>query len=170
MFCQSCGAEVREGLRYCNRCGANLIEAKTAPPHLFKFTAVLSATIAVVALIGFSVIFFFGIEVMSRGSVSGEIFLFLIVLTLVVLAILALLIRQLSRLLTVYLETGGASNETKTSAKLASREQAKPLPAAAEEDSISTEVFKTGVTNKTLEKNTRRIETGDLTRKLGENE
>ena len=169
MFCSSCGAQTREGLRYCNRCGANLIEAKAAPPGLFKFTAVLSATIAVVAIAGFTVIFFFGIEVMSRGSVSGEIFVFLIVLTLVVLAILALLIRQLSRLLTVYLETGGASGETKTKASLP-QEQVKPLPAAAEEDSISTEVFKTGVTNKTLEKNTRRIETGDLTRKLGENE
>ena len=169
MFCPSCGAQTREGLRYCNRCGANLIEAKTAPPGLFKFTAVLSATIAVVAIIGFTVIFFFGIEVMSRGGVSGEIFLFLIVLSLVVLTILALLIRQLSRLLTVYLETGGASGESKTKPKL-SEEQIKPLPAASEEDLISTEVFSTGVTNKSLEKNTRRIETGDLTRKLGENE
>ena len=135
MFCQSCGAEVKEGLRYCNRCGTGLIAEKSVPPRLVTMTIVLSATVALVALIGFIMIFIFGSEIMSRGNTSGETVLFLIVFTLVVFGIVALIVRQLSRLLSVYLETGGAA-EKKAIAQKPSGRLTEPQTASAQIDSL----------------------------------
>jgi hypothetical protein len=67
-----------------------------------------SVTILVTIVIGLAMIFIFGAETMSRGSASGGAFLFLILLSLVVVTIVWLLVRQLSRLLAAYLETGEA--------------------------------------------------------------
>lgn len=33
MYCAECGSEVKEGLRFCNRCGASQVNEKTAPPR-----------------------------------------------------------------------------------------------------------------------------------------
>ena len=106
MYCSSCGAEIREGLRFCNHCGANIAPVgKAAPPRLLTMIFGIMATIAVVTLIGFVMIFFFAVEVMSRGNVSAEVVVFLLVFTLVVFGIIAMLVWQLSRLLSVYLQT-----------------------------------------------------------------
>ncbi|MDQ3798643.1 MAG: hypothetical protein M3384_04275 [Acidobacteriota bacterium] len=122
MYCSACGSEVQEGLRYCNRCGANLAaaadEATGAPPRLFGIIMVLAGVIALVGVAGLVTIFFFSIELMSRGSVPAETVVFLIVFTLVVFGIVALLTRQLSRVLTAYLESGGATSRQTGEQKL----------------------------------------------------
>ncbi|HEX8369810.1 MAG TPA: hypothetical protein VF604_14785 [Pyrinomonadaceae bacterium] len=110
MYCSACGSEVQEGLRYCNRCGANLAPAAeaSAPPKLFSIIMILTAAAVLVGVAGLAAIFFFAIEFMSRGNIPAETVVFLLAFTLVVFGIDALLIRQLSRALGVYLKTGGA--------------------------------------------------------------
>lgn len=112
MYCSTCGSEVQEGLRYCNRCGANLGATETvAPPRLFGIIMVLASAAALVGVAGLMAIFFFAVELMGRGNIPAETLVFLVIFTLVVFGIEALLIRQLSRALSVYLQSGGATAE-----------------------------------------------------------
>ncbi|HLM03114.1 MAG TPA: zinc ribbon domain-containing protein [Pyrinomonadaceae bacterium] len=119
MFCSACGAEVQEGLRYCNRCGANLAaESGAPPPRLFGILLMLLGAVVVVGVAGLAAIFFFSIEFMSRGNIPAETLVFLLVFTLVVFGIEAMLIRQLSRVLSVYLKSGdSAATENSKSSK-----------------------------------------------------
>ena len=114
MFCPACGAETKEGLRYCNRCGATLIAERTAPPRLFTMIVVLSVVVLLAIIIGFLMIFFFGIELVGRGNVEPTAYLFLMTLSLVVLAVIWFIVRQLARLINIYLET----SETKAQPKI----------------------------------------------------
>jgi hypothetical protein len=130
MYCQACGSEVQEGLRFCNRCGANLSgeTENVAPPRLFGLLMVIAVACLLVGVIGLAAIFFFAIELMGRGSVPAEVVAFLIVFTLVFFGVEALLIRQLSRTLGVYLKTGGTNetrplNQTKKDKQLAEARQ-----------------------------------------------
>ncbi|MDQ4123692.1 MAG: zinc ribbon domain-containing protein [Acidobacteriota bacterium] len=114
MFCPACGAETKEGLRYCNRCGASLIAERTAPPRLFTMIVILSVVVLLVIIISFTIIFFFGIELAGRGNVDPFAFLFLITLSLVALTMVWLIVRQLARLISVYLETSETKEQPKT--------------------------------------------------------
>lgn len=114
MYCSTCGSEVQEGLRYCNRCGANLAAETGAPPKLFGIILALAAAVVLVGVSGLVAIFFFAIEFMSRGNIPAESLVFLVIFTLVVFGISALLIRQLSNALGVYLKSGAATTATTT--------------------------------------------------------
>lgn len=127
MYCSACGSEVQEGLRYCNRCGANLAAESGAPPRLFGIILALVAAAGLVGILGLTAIFFFAIELMGRGNVPAETLVFLVVFTLALFGIEALLIRQLSRALAVYLKTGGA-----TTTKKANLNKAQPATELAE--------------------------------------
>jgi hypothetical protein len=105
MYCPSCGAEQLQGLKYCNRCGANLSTETAPPPKLVTMTWALSVATVLVAACGFVLVFIFGMEFMSRGNAKTSDLIFLIFFLLVVLAISALLIRQLSRLISIYLHS-----------------------------------------------------------------
>ena len=118
MYCPECGSETSEGLRYCNRCGANLTnETVVAAPRLYGIILALAIAVLVIGILGIVAIFFFAIELMGRGSVPAEVVLFLIVFTLVLFGIEALLIRQMSRMLGVYLQTGGSAPKEKREIK-----------------------------------------------------
>jgi predicted nucleic acid-binding Zn ribbon protein len=117
MFCPACGAETKEGLRYCNRCGASLIAERTAPPRLFTMIVVLSVVVLLAIIIGFLMIFFFGVELMGRGNADPIAYLFLMTLSLVVLAVIWFIVRQLARLISVYLETSETKEQPKIRAK-----------------------------------------------------
>lgn len=113
MYCSACGSEVQKGLRYCNRCGANIAATETvAPPKLFSIILVLAGAVVLIGVVGLVTIFFFAIEFMGRGNIPFESLAFLVTFTLVVFGICALLIRQLSRALTVYLQSGASQTET----------------------------------------------------------
>jgi hypothetical protein len=106
MYCPSCGSEQIQGLKYCNRCGANLSPETTAPPaKLVSMTWALSIATAIVGLGGLALVFIFAMEFMSRGNSRTADLVFLIFFLLVVLGISALLIRQLSRLINIYLHS-----------------------------------------------------------------
>jgi predicted nucleic acid-binding Zn ribbon protein len=107
MFCPSCGAETREGLRYCNRCGANLTTEKVAPPRLFGIILAVVGAMVAIAVLALFLLFVFATETLARREASAEVYVFLMLFTLVIFGIEALLARQLTRLLTAYLQTSG---------------------------------------------------------------
>lgn len=112
MFCPSCGAETKEGLRYCNRCGANLLTEKAPPPKLIGVILAIVGAIVAIAGIGVFLLFVFATETLSKGG-SGEVIVFLMLFVLMIFGIEALLVRQLSRLLNVFLNTGGNNRPAK---------------------------------------------------------
>jgi hypothetical protein len=84
-----------------------LIPDKAAPPqHFGVVLAVIAASIVLVAVIGLLIISFFVSEVLGKPAVSAEAYVFLMVLTLALFGIEAMLIKQLSKLLGVYLDSG----------------------------------------------------------------
>lgn len=106
MYCPSCGAEQIQGLKYCNRCGANLAPSNNiSPGKLGGLIWAVSLATVLVSLGGLVMIFIFAMEYMSRSDASGRSLVFLILFLLVVLSISALLIRQLSRLIGAYLQS-----------------------------------------------------------------
>ena len=107
MYCPSCGSEQIQELKYCNRCGANLSTVNEGSTSgLSSLVWAVSLVTALVSLGGLVMIFIFAMELMSRGNSSSRDFVLLIFFLLVVLGISALLIRLLSRLLHVYLQSG----------------------------------------------------------------
>lgn len=106
MYCPSCGSEQIQGLKYCNRCGANLASSNDASlAKLSGMVWAVSIATALVGLGGFVIAFMIAIEILGRDSSTINSLLFAIVFLLVVLGISTLLIRQLSRLLGVYLKS-----------------------------------------------------------------
>ena len=105
MFCSACGSEVAEGLRFCNRCGASLGGKPQAPPRLLALIVILSFAVAVVTVAGLLFMLVLGTEMMGRRDSSGGTYIFMIFLFLTVLGADALMVRQISRLLNVYLQT-----------------------------------------------------------------
>lgn len=128
MFCPACGAETKEGLRYCNRCGASLITERTAPPRLFTLIVVLSVVVLLSIIVGFLIILFLGSELISRGNSDPIAFLFLMTFSLVVLGVLWLIVRQLGRLISVYLETSETKEQPKIRAKASTSDLRNQLP------------------------------------------
>jgi predicted nucleic acid-binding Zn ribbon protein len=155
MYCSSCGSEVQEGLRYCNRCGASLA-AETAPPRLLGIVIVLALAVLLVGIVGLAAIFMFAVELMGRGNVPIETVIFLVVFALVVFGIEALLIRQFSRVLGIYLKQGSAPTAIKSETK-SSKQITEAQAVFVAHDSLHTTAS---------EEKTRRLESEEETRKL----
>ena len=104
MFCPSCGAEQHQTLSYCNRCGANLrpLQSGVPPGKLVGASWAISVAVALVTLGGFGMIFGLVLALISSGmSLSAGGIGLVIVSSLIILAIDWLLIRQLSRVLSL---------------------------------------------------------------------
>jgi len=105
MFCPSCGTE-STGLKYCNRCGANLAALMTpvdlAPINLTKPILIIGAVVLFLTLGGFAGIISGTIEMAQNGAgpVSPAIPIFGMP---TLLTIDILLIRQLSKLISAAL-------------------------------------------------------------------
>lgn len=106
MYCPSCGSEQIQGLRYCNRCGANLMSDNAPPPKLGIMVWAVSLATILVGLGGLAMSFIFAMEVTGRRDSSTRDLLLVILFLLATVVISTLLIRQLSRLLSVYLRSG----------------------------------------------------------------
>ena len=105
MFCPACGSEIADGLRFCSRCGAGLTAGREAPPRLLAFIVILSLAVAAVTIAGLLFIVILSTEMIGRRDSTSETYIFVFVLFLTVLGVDWLLVRQISRLLTVYLQT-----------------------------------------------------------------
>ena len=105
MFCSACGSEIADGLRFCNRCGASLTTEKQAPPRLLTIIIILSLAVAAVTIVGLLFILILATEMMGRRDSTSETYIFMAALFLIVLGADAFMVRQISRLLTVYLQS-----------------------------------------------------------------
>jgi len=104
MYCASCGTEVTSELAYCNRCGANLkplaAPVGVAPTKLVGAAWAISIAVTLVTIIGFGMVFGVVMTLIERGinlSEGGMVLIFFALLF--IFTIVALLIRQLSRVL-----------------------------------------------------------------------
>lgn len=113
MYCPSCGLELTSELSYCNRCGANLkpLSNQSGGPHskLVGATWAISLAVVLVTLGGFGMMFGLVMALISNGiNLSGGGMVLLGFGLLIILAVAALLVRQLSRVLDVAQLSGGA--------------------------------------------------------------
>ena len=106
MYCPSCGTEVTQELSYCSRCGANLkplvSQAGLPPSKLVGAAWAISIAVTLVTLGGLGMVFAVVITLIERGiglSPGGMILVFCAMLF--ILAVAAMLVRQLSRVLSI---------------------------------------------------------------------
>ena len=134
MFCWACGSEVSEGLRFCNRCGASLAAERQATPRHLALIIILSLAVAAVTIAGLLFILILGTEMMGRRDSTAETYIFLAALFVTVLGADALMVRQISRLLTAYLQSGEAQNPRRTKDRgILTAPAAGPAPSTAAE-------------------------------------
>jgi hypothetical protein len=110
MNCPNCGAESTFGLNYCKQCGSNLVQQFTPSGQRLspgKLTGMFWA-IAVFGLAGLAIVFGTAVPMMILGSSQKLVVALIACGTTVILAIAALLIKQLSRLISLMEETYGA--------------------------------------------------------------
>jgi hypothetical protein len=107
MYCPSCGAESSFGLNYCKQCGANLASQPGVPEpgiNYTNFTRRLSGmfwAIAVFAMASFTVLFGVTIPLTIFGAGKQVIIPMFVFGSAGIGAIAAMLIKQLSRLITM---------------------------------------------------------------------
>ena len=114
MYCPSCGLELVAELSYCNRCGANLkstiTQAGVAPAKLVGAAWAIAIAVTLVTVGGFGMVFSTVMALIDRGinlSEGGMVLLFFSLLF--ILTIDWLLIRQLSRVLSIPQLSGAAA-------------------------------------------------------------
>lgn len=98
MYCTSCGAQLAQGLSYCNRCGVNLRDRHESN------TAVVTAFLTAISVLGVAGLFvmLFGSVILRRKANMDQEFIgvFLTFTFLLVGLIEFMLIRNLSKMLT----------------------------------------------------------------------
>ena len=108
MYCQACGAEVSEGMSYCNRCGAKLkpvsdevaVVSSQPPVRVTPGAAwAMAAAVALITIVGFGLAFSLVMVFVEKGLSLDEGRL-AVIMTLIVSVLLIdwLLLRQFTRL------------------------------------------------------------------------
>ena len=108
MFCPSCGTETTTGLKYCNRCGANLgsLDAPTeiVQINLTKPALIIGVIVAVLTLGGFALLVI-GAGMLATVTRTTDPLIALIFMGIVTILVSdILLIRQLSKIVTAALK------------------------------------------------------------------
>jgi len=112
MYCSTCGAENTQGLKYCNRCGANLASSADAPAQK-KFPIVM--TVAFLALMGFVLAiglvapFALVSDTVPRGINVDSLMPILIIIPCIAFGATGLLVWLLLRLISMHQQSGSAS-------------------------------------------------------------
>jgi|SRR5688572_987040 len=138
MFCSACGSEVAEGLRFCNRCGASLGAKRQAQPWLLAIIITLSLLVAAVTIVGLLFVVIVATEMMGRRDSTTLTYISMIVLFLTVLGVDALLVRQISRLLAVYLRSEPQNTPARDRGILKAPAPELAAPAAAQTTALHT--------------------------------
>jgi hypothetical protein len=109
MFCPSCGAENAYGLRYCKRCGENLTPPQQASAPLqgssLRKLAGMFWAVAVFGLVSLMALFGSAIPLTIFGADRRTLMPLFLFGTMSIVMIAGMLIRQLSRLITI-IESG----------------------------------------------------------------
>jgi hypothetical protein len=105
MYCPSCGIENSHGLRYCKRCGENLTQARqpggpASGAGFRKLTGMFWA-ISVFGVVSLMALFGVLVPLMHFGADRRAITFILLLGLSAIVGIASLLIRQLSRLITM---------------------------------------------------------------------
>jgi hypothetical protein len=108
MYCPSCGTPNTQGLNYCNRCGANLVPASSAPvSRLAGLAWSIPLAMALITLGGLGMVFYIGLEMVRKGAdIPLQSAAMLLVDVLVIVALDWMLLRQLSRVIDIYRPPG----------------------------------------------------------------
>lgn len=110
MYCSSCGLDSVDGLKYCKRCGASL----TAPLSAYKptnlpFALIIALLIFIggVFMAGLTMPFLITKELSNRGFSQGDMMTLFVVEFGVTLAVVAMLVRLLFRLIGLHQPADG---------------------------------------------------------------
>jgi hypothetical protein len=110
MYCPSCGIDSVEGLKYCKRCGINLATSVVAPaaPKALPIALIIAflVFIAGVFLAGLTMPFMITKELSARGFSQSDMMNVIILESCVTLAVVAMLVRLLFRLIGANHQTG----------------------------------------------------------------
>jgi hypothetical protein len=138
MYCQTCGAEIQQGLNYCNRCGAHVngvlgtTKEALVPIDLASPVRWISATVGFTFLIGLITIFL-AIGGLAGAGIKQDSVMFIAFVSLMALGCIELsLIRLLSRLLGVAKDRGALAGVWHRPKELkAAKSQQQYIPPAA---------------------------------------
>ena len=136
MYCSSCGVDSVEGLKYCKRCGVNLtVPLDASQPKTLPFALVIAVLIFIgcVFMAGLSMPFMITKELSNRGFSQSDMMALFIIESGVTLAVIAMLIRLLFRLI-------GANQQTDSPARgveLRRNESTTPQIVAPQEPMVS---------------------------------
>jgi hypothetical protein len=119
MYCSSCGTTVTPELSYCNRCGSDLKPTEslvsTGKPKGLAVIVSLSMAMTVgLAIGGLPVIFTLLMKLIKAGFPMNEAMILAVLSLLMLFGTVALLSRQLSRLIGVYLQSGDTTQPKKS--------------------------------------------------------
>jgi|ERR1051325_4748150 hypothetical protein len=115
MFCPSCGTE-STGLKYCNRCGANLA-ALVTPPEIIQVNltkpAVLIGIIMMFLTLGGFGLLMFGARMLASVMQGSDPLMGLIIMGMLVIMIIDIILaRQLTKLINAALRSGSQTTIT----------------------------------------------------------
>lgn len=142
MYCPSCGSELTSELSYCNRCGANLkpLSTQTGGLHskLVGASWAISMAVVLVTLGGFGMMFSLVMTLINNGvNLSGGGMVLIVFCLLVILAVVSLLVRQLSRVLDVAQLLGGATQSKQPNQPILSEKPVQQIGAPREPVSVT---------------------------------
>lgn len=103
MYCQSCGAEAAQGLKYCNRCGANLNSQSELMVQMVRPVGLTGPALVLgLTMVSSLIVIFMGITKLARTGVNPLSLTWIAIFSLAAtFGIAALLIKLWSRLLSL---------------------------------------------------------------------
>jgi hypothetical protein len=120
MYCPSCGIDSVEGLKYCKRCGASLsgqVEFSSPKRLPLSLIGLFLLIIGGLAALGLSIPLVLARDLVNSGFMPKQIIMLFVCSSGVTLAIIALLLKALMRLIGVSQQIGGASGRGEPSVK-----------------------------------------------------
>lgn len=101
MFCSNCGNELRQNLKYCNRCGAintSELEKTANVSESGKTVRMLSVAVAWIGIAGIITIAILIGKLLEQGDIKPPAFMLVVVFCALIFGIIFLLMRQISAL------------------------------------------------------------------------
>jgi uncharacterized membrane protein YvbJ len=100
MFCQNCGNELRQGLKYCNRCGGRVNDevekhAGNESNSIVQSLAIAIGWIGVAGIVALAILIG---NVLRRDPIPGKAIILLFLLSALVFGIIFLIVQQISSL------------------------------------------------------------------------